>query len=487
MIERLTTTVGVHRADVQQFVKPTAVSAPAAPGGLIEASDSLSQRTRSALVPVHRLLCHGLFLAFLSVIAVEPIIMQLLRRNLVDHRFMPPTHDAAGALHAFLQVEYLLCALGLVLVVLRPRLALRQAGQRLVAGVVLFAAATVLTTRLGERPGDDTYPILSLLVLTAVLVLPRPSAATVFQVIRLWLAVYVYGSLLAALLAPGWALVPVQNGELDPAGQPRLYGLADHPNHLAPLAVLFLVLEVIRRGAQWARALNGLAALATILLTGTLTALVALVAAVACVAISRRSWTLSGLSQRARIGGLAGVIGAVGVLAMSRPEFGKGWHVLLSGDGRTTIWRAAFRVFADYPLVGYGPYVFDEQARLRYLGPQMANLDSAHSQYLQSLAQGGLLMGGALLVLVVGLLAVARRGNSVLGAGGALAVAMVLLVTMLTEVALRPSVPSPFFFFQVAVFLLVLSQGRGHGHVPTQGGTPLQETLSYTPAEPKQV
>ncbi|MDQ1631023.1 MAG: exopolysaccharide production protein ExoQ [Frankiaceae bacterium] len=417
---------------------------------------------------LHDRLSHGLFALLVAVVAVEPVVMQFLRRNVVDRRFMPPTHDVAGPLEAFLHAEYVLCGAALVLVLLRPRVAFLQPGNRLAFGVLAFAAAAVVSTRLGERHGDATYAVLTLIVLAALLLLPRPSGSDVILQVRLWLGVYVYGSLLAVVAAPDWAMVPIQNGALDPAGEPRLYGLADHPNHLAPLAVLFVVLAIVGSGRRWHRIANGLAGLVVILLTGTLTALAALVVSGGVVVVAHRFWEQSWFGWRARIGAGVGLVGAIAILASSRPEFGKGWHVLLSADGRTTIWRAALRIFADYPVFGYGPYVFDEQARLRYLGPQMANLDSAHSQYLQAFAQGGVVLGGALIVLVVCMISAARRRGSLLGRTGAVATALVLVTTMLTEVVLRASVPSPFFFLQAAVFLAVLAEGVGRQTVPEQ-------------------
>jgi O-antigen ligase len=310
----------------------------------------------------------------------------------------------------------------------------------------------------------------------ALLVLPRPSAAAVIGQVRWWLAVYVYGSLLAALVDPSWALVPVPSGVGTPIGQPRLYGLSDHPNHLAPLAALLIVLEMATRGPLWRRLAHVMAGAAVILLTGTLTALVCVVVALGSLEFARRRRAGGrGLpSWRAALAAVIAAVLAVAALAVVRPDIGKHWRNIFTGDGRITIWRAAVRVWVDYPLLGYGPHVFDQQAQLRYLGPHTANLDSAHSQYLQAFAQGGVLLGAALLIYVAALLLTARRSAGPLGAPEATALCLVLLTSMATEVVLRVSLSSSFYLMQMSVVLVLATQkqaGRRQRRVSADGAT----------------
>ena len=195
------------------------------------------------------------------------------------------------------------------------------------------------------------------------------------------------------------------------------------------------------------------------LLTGTATAIAAvlLIAAYLAVRYVRSASSRRGVG-RAVLGAAIATALVVGMTLATRPEFASEWHVLLTADGRTTIWSAAIRVWQDHPLLGYGPFVFDHQAQLAYLGPNTANLDSAHSQYFQAFAQGGLLLGSALVVYVGALVVAARRGPSGVEGTQRVAALILLLTTMATEVVLRVGPNSSFFVLHVAVLLILLGR-----------------------------
>ncbi len=394
----------------------------------------------------------------LGVCAAEPLLLQILRRRVLDERVLPPAPVWQARLDDFTHVgtAVLLVLIGIAL--LRPRQVLRAAHLPLALAAVLWMGASVANTHLGARTGRMDYTVFALVVVAALGVL-RPAASFVVPQIRWWLGVYVYGSLLALLVAHDWAMIPVPDGLGRPAGQPRLWGISDHPNHLAPLAALLVTIELTSRGSRLRRTLNLLAGAAVMLLTGTATAIAAVLLVVAYLAVRHiRSASSRRGVGKAVLGSAIATALVVGMTLAIRPEFASEWHVLLTADGRTTIWSAAIHVWRDHPLLGYGPFVFDQQAQLAYLGPHSANLDSAHSQYFQAFAQGGLFLGSALVVYVGSLVVAARRGP--VGPEGAQRVAalILLLTTMATEVVLRVGPSSSFFLLHIAVLLILLGR-----------------------------
>ena len=78
---------------------------------------------------------------------------------------------------------------------------------------------------------------------------------------------------------------------------------------------------------------------------------------------------------------------------------------------RTEIWRESAGLAARYPLAGVGAGAFPA-AMTHYQTRRDLFLNHAHNQYLEIVAEGGLLLSLPLLLAIVGLASAARRGLS---------------------------------------------------------------------------
>lgn len=105
------------------------------------------------------------------------------------------------------------------------------------------------------------------------------------------------------------------------------------------------------------------------------------------------------------LGGLVDYAADGGLWVLLQPE------LLFAIDGRISVYQAAGRILADYPLVGIGPGAFVDLHFQYAADPQKYSLLTAHSTYLQLVLDFGVVAGP---IVLVGLLA---RGGLVLRSG----------------------------------------------------------------------
>jgi O-antigen ligase len=229
----------------------------------------------------------------------------------------------------------------------------------------------------------------------------------------------------------------------------RFYGATPHANALGGLAVLsMLLVSFVPFESGWKTTSMWIIAFATMVLAQSKTAYIAFALAFTVVHVYRTLELLRGLKDIRKIPVLyaLGIIAAfifviaiVGFLligpdisdAISRQ--GRDGASVLTLSGRTKIWDAAFAEWRLNPLFGYGPDLFDLEHRAR-LG--MLYAFHAHNQFVQTLAQSGL-------VGIVGLLAllsacvVASIKMAAPTRGISLGILALILARCLTEVPLR--------------------------------------------------
>ena len=264
----------------------------------------------------------------------------------------------------------------------------------------------------------------------------------------------IFAALLAVgLLVAGHALWQYATGELSRVGfvsdtgavEYRVASFFPHPNQLAGFVVLFVPLSVglfavfESRPAKAACVLLGLLALPAAIVTYSRGVLVALVALVVVLARSRRAWP---------------AIAAAAVLVVLLAP--AAWHDRVADAGRLDrpeiatrldFWDAAVSMFQASPVLGVGLNSFDvayvdldTTGRSFLPGSGLAPPESAHSLYLNTLAEQGLVGVAALafLVLAAGRMILALRRSAdarIRGFGlGLLGAGIVLLVSNLFDV-----------------------------------------------------
>jgi O-antigen ligase len=148
---------------------------------------------------------------------------------------------------------------------------------------------------------------------------------------------------------------------------------------------------------------------AVVALGASRSALVALACAAGYVALSARG----GGGIRSRGLSLAAIasLALVGMLG-----YGDGERLLLRIDqtrasgmaDRTAIWRDALPLMSDFPLSGVGAGAFGSAMRV-YQTSRTYHYNEAHNQYLQLVAEGGVLLTVPAVIALAALLAAARR------------------------------------------------------------------------------
>jgi O-antigen ligase len=319
----------------------------------------------------------------------------------------------------------------------------RRGAGVIVAITFAYYLALVMSGIVGVTPGvPETYVTTPLLVI-AFLVHGGFSLEWFLRAVRINLRIILALSLAAAIAMPLSAFNSEEARTL--FGVARLEGITTHPNTLAAIAVVAIILEMRKsKSALWLTL-----AFIAIALAQSNTAWIALIIALA---------VMKGrVGQALRYIAAAGVILLSALVVLSYVSTESIWASVLGGDltlnGRTRIWDAAMMGFAQYPIFGYGPDLLGPGFRDLYL-PNFDAAGQAHNQFVQSLAGAGIVGLAALLVLftVLILRSVKLRG---LGDSTPLALVVALAIRSMTETPLRPTGAGLSTFLLIAVVAAV--------------------------------
>lgn len=314
-----------------------------------------------------------------------------------------------------------LAAIAIIGSLSRPR---RNVGV-LVAAIALYYLALALSTFAGAvAQFPEAFWITPILVLAFTL--HDFDRAWLLWASRWTLRSIVLLSLAAAVAFPASAFNTDEARTL--FGLDRLAGIVGHPNGLAIVAVVGLILEVSRerKDRLWIAAM-----FLTVALAQSLTGWVALLVA-ALVMASR-------LSRILRVTGAVALVGIAIATVVMPPDRGPLSVISqnnLTLNGRTRIWDTALWAYSEYPVFGWGPTVLGDDFRDRFLLADGAG--QAHNQFIQSMAESGTV---GLLALIIFLAVIGWRAwkSRTLDAGLALALFAVLLAQCVTETPFRPS------------------------------------------------
>jgi O-antigen ligase len=197
--------------------------------------------------------------------------------------------------------------------------------------------------------------------------------------------------------------------------------------------------------------------------------------------------------SRQRVGGRRGMlwmIGGLAVLVVSASAYANIGSLMLrlqetteQGEwGRPAIWRDSWRMAADFRLTGVGAGAF-QRAMLAYQqGSRLFFFNHAHNEYLQLLAEGGLLIAvpAALVVLTAGWLMFralrADRTPIFWVRAGAMCGVVAVAVQSVWDTGLRTPANGVLFAVIVAIAVHtprnVPARERGHAAPVTSGGLP---------------
>jgi O-antigen ligase len=306
----------------------------------------------------------------------------------------------------------------------------------LLVGALLFGASGVTAAIFGAVPVATRAVLLFPLVALAVW-RSRLSTETVQHHLRILTGVFVWGSLILAVVAPQRAFFAGQ-GRSFFGGLQQLSGFTFHPNYLGFVAAFGLVLAVAGWRHRFSR-LHTMACVLTLLLTQSRTSYLAAVLAVVVLLTSRQQ---KGQALKALgVAAWAGLVVAATILIVNIGLQTSILAALTTSDittlnGRDRIWGAALDAFKQNPQFGYGWTVFSPEYRNNILGAGFATAGQAHNQFLQTLAERGAVGAATLITYLLLMVRAARRARAEVSPLNWAALA-VLLPGLLTEAPLQ--------------------------------------------------
>jgi len=344
-----------------------------------------------------------------------------------------------------------ICSFKILFVTLKGRVPSGASG--ILFYYLLFFLCTVLITAVVGRGTFVINLLYAPIIFAAVYVArPMPTAQLMF-LSKSILLVYVYGSLLAAVLVPSWALMGPYVTIL-PGVDTRLFGLSSQANQLGPLIAAYLAIEFFSPTRSRLRTIHLVAALFVLVWAQSKTSWVFVLLAIAYLVFIKIEQALFPQSNSRRhyakivfycSGMLAGAVLIAGLINLVPVNSGTGIETL---TGRTAIWAITLQAWADNPIFGYGLGLWDIDFRTKY---GMPFAGQAHNQFIHTLGSSGLV---GLFGLLMYLGALAKRAINIAKINPvALALLFLIVVECMTEAPLRNgNILTGFFFLQLLLF-----------------------------------
>ena len=345
----------------------------------------------------------------------------------------------------------------------------QQGAMFFVVGLGAVVVSLLTSATLGEQPAFIHQTIYTVLLLVSLMLMPRLAPEQVAILAKHVLLVLMVGSLVLGALFPHRFAETSYVGII-PGFYIRLHGLAPHANSLAPLALLYLMLAYWVRGRNPWHWFGVASALLVLLLTQSKTVWGAGLLMLLVITLVRLHRQFDHEMRIARVGWATLVsMGSFFALAVLLPwlftDSAAGVFSALTTDsnvtsltGRTDIWQTTISTWKSNPWFGYGPTLWDFEFRLKH-GAALAAWH-AHNQFLQALGEAGIV---GLIAYVMYTAAFIYYGFKFAGRtrGVSLALLLLILVRMVTEIPLRFSVLlDTTFFVHVVVFAVFLMLSR---------------------------
>lgn len=362
---------------------------------------------------------------------------------------------SSGSLEAILVRLLLYCAIASACVVL-----LRSDKRRLFGlgwyvglGVLCLTTPIVSTIAVGAVP---TGALLAGPFIFAAIGWSSSDDPSLTRTIRLILLAYLYGSIALALYDPASVVERDYYDGIVPGLSLRLHGIANHANNLAPLILLFLIIDGSERRRSSIAVLHRFVAVGTLLATQSKTTWAA---GAVIIALASVRWGWDGRYVRrdriARLGMRKLVVVAIVVMFLST-AFGA---MFSSSDsirtltGRTTLWQLSVDLWRERPLLGFGEQFWGTQMRQDYLVYQGLVVTHAHNDVLQALGQSGLIGLGVMAAYLFATISTSLR-TAEISQWRTVFLAGLILTRMSTEPLVTSQFGTPNFAVHVFIFVL---------------------------------
>lgn len=343
----------------------------------------------------------------------------------------------------------------------------------LVFAIAFFYGALLLSAAFGVVPSLPPSYLTTPLVVLAFLCHGGYTYHWLLKTALVSLRITMVLSFVAMAVLPGLAFNTEESRTF--FGIERLAGIAGHPNGLAALAALGLLLE-IRSGSRRVWSLLFVAAL---LFAQSSTGYFVVIAGVLIMVLYSRPvlrWVLAAVILLF-LAYLAVIPGGPDSFAAA---LGLGDRTTFNGRGR--VWAAAMRGFDLSPIFGYGPELLGDHFRYVYI-PGADFATHAHNQFVQTLASTGVIGIASLAVLLLTMLMFAL-GTMRRTGGVGLALLAFILLRSATETPLKPGSVGFGTMIVVLIVALLASAWNEREHdnpVDKMDATPDQGTLLHSP------
>lgn len=332
---------------------------------------------------------------------------------------------------------------------------------------LVYSFGTIFIQVFGSAYPSFNYKTLyAPIVMIAIYYLVHTDMNVLVRHFKWLLLVPVSGSLIAAMIAPDFALNRPYSGLL-PGIDFRLYGVTEHANVLGPLALLLILVELHFPSRRRWRGVILAIAITTFVLAQSKTAWLMTLGLLVLVFIPYRLAVYRTQSRQTQ-GTLLFLLGIVVILMVVTLglSFVDGSRFidkygLTTFTGRTVIWEKTIDEWQRNPLFGYGSEIWGVEYRIR---AGMLHVGHAHNQFIQTLGEAGI-MG---LLLLVSYLAVLLRyaiKYFMVSRGFILALLVISLFHCFSEAPFRISAFMEWGFFTHALLFLSVVH---YAHVQSQ-------------------
>lgn len=383
------------------------------------------------------------------IVLAPPLEVFLAGRNLYGEEF----YNAAASIAPFPVMTLATAIVGLtscwmIIRNLRDQPVVGEAALIMIGFLIFFATNIILCVPFGEAAYISRSNVYPLVLFTAFYLSRDEGATKMIDAAKLSLLVFMIASLIGGLLYPEMTRRVWAPEVRLPFIDFRFWGLGEHANSIAPMALVLTILTLYRPFTRhWLTVLSHVCSGLVILLAQSQTAwFIAVVALPLFIAYqSPDRWQRFLHTMRSpQIRALAVIVSlcaVAGLILLQALGSGISTSGSIDGDatplltGRLDVWRIAFDTFESHPYFGYGLLAWEQEFRDFHGIPWALH---AHNQLLQSLSVAGLVGAAGLMtyVLILGRGSLLRTHAT---RGLAPALLFIVMVRMLTEVPLNLS------------------------------------------------
>lgn len=345
-------------------------------------------------------------------------------------------------------------------------------GVILVSSSLLFIVAGILASLFGHRPELKEMIFVELILFFALYFVKGMDLPQFGDLIKKVLLIFVYGSLIMAIVVPSWSFKFDYDQGLFDFLSYRLYGITTNPNNTASLFFIYLLFEMQFPTKSKYRVANIGLTLVLLFLTQSKTVWVLLLAFY-LLKVVYNNWGKIRKSIWFKITPIAfAVIMIVGLIFQGSAImnlFTAKQSSVFNFTGRTIIWDLTIQEWQNNKSFGYGLNLWDE----KMFGEYNENIkfgwtfSHAHNQFVQSLGESGI-VGLAALLIYLSVLMYLGIKYAKQTSGVSLLFALYPILRGWTEPVFRHYLVDTNLFIHMIIYVYFLLLVR-QGNPPVQG------------------